>query len=218
MAVFVACNSGSPKQTTAVNYNLIMQQLDSIHFNDQFYRKRIDSLEKLSQHYSNVLLQSSHIATKQDSDNVKKVSDDLNTSWSAVNKSDASNLIKVKTIIDTYGWLGADVIGSQANQTLFLVIQHGGLAVQEKYLPIMKEAAKNKKADPAELALLIDRIEVSNNRPQIYGSQIKKESGKFVICPIIDEVNVNKRRSAVGLSSLEEYAKNWNINYKLPAQ
>ncbi len=53
---------------------------------------------------------------------------------------------------------------------------------------------------------------------QIYGSQIHRDqkTGKYFVAPIEDEQNVNKRRAAVGLEPLEEYAKQWNIDYKLP--
>lgn len=38
---------------------------------------------------------------------------------------DSLNLVRVTAIIDSAGWLGADVIRQKANQALFLVIQHG---------------------------------------------------------------------------------------------
>jgi hypothetical protein len=59
--------------------------------------------------------------------------------------------------LDKYGWLGADVVGGQGNSTLFLVIQHSDQATQEKYLPMMREAVKNGKAQGSSLALLEDR-------------------------------------------------------------
>jgi len=37
---------------------------------------------------------------------------------------DSINLIKVKKMIDTHGWLGPDEVGKQGAQTIFLVIQH----------------------------------------------------------------------------------------------
>ena len=80
----------------------------------------------------------------------------------------------------------------------------------------MKDAVKKGNANGSDLALLIDRIEMFNGRPQVYGSQIQYIDGKYTIYKIIDEKNVNKRRSEVGLQPLEEYVKIWNIDYKLP--
>jgi len=199
-------------------YESIRQQLNDVYSSDQNDRvksevvgQKIDSLRK-------IVNQPLSIIPKQDSDNLKNAETEMAFLWSKIDKQDAANLIKVKEIIDKYGWLGADVIGEQGNATLFLVIQHSDIKTQEKYLPMMKEAVKNKKASASELALLIDRIEVRNGRPQIYGSQISEKDGKYTIDPIVDEINVNKRRAEVGLEPLEEYVKYWDIKYKLPTK
>ena len=64
-------------------------------------------------------------------------------------RKDSINLIKVMKILDERGWLGKNVVGTQGNQTLFLVIQHADLEYQQKYLPMMREAVKDGNANPA---------------------------------------------------------------------
>lgn len=83
---------------------------------------------------------------------------------------DSINLIKVTEILDKNGWVGTDKIGGQANQTLFLVIQHSDLKTQQKYLPMMREAVKNKNANGSALALLEDRVGLGEGKRQVYGS------------------------------------------------
>ena len=130
---------------------------------------------------------------------------------------DSLNLIRVKKIIDTYGWLGPDEVGKQGAQTIFLVIQHADSLTQVTYVPLMREAVKKRKARPQDLALLEDRILTNQGKEQIYGSQVRtNEAGKYEFYPIKDEPNVNKRRAAVGLQPLEEYAKYFDIKYDLP--
>jgi hypothetical protein len=126
---------------------------------------------------------------------------------------DSINLIKVTEILDKYGWVGSDKVGSQANQTLFLVIQHSDLATQQKYLPMMREAVKNKKASGSSLALLEDRVAIREGRHQIYGSQIgyDNETKKNYVLPLEDPDNVDLRRALVGLGPLAEYVKRWDI-------
>ncbi|MGE3825703.1 MAG: DUF6624 domain-containing protein [Bacteroidia bacterium] len=119
--------------------------------------------------------------------------------------NDYKNLEKVNSILETYGWLSADEVGDTGNQALFLVIQHADILTQEKYLPMMKEAVKKGNARPQDFALLVDRVEMRNGRPQVYGSQLVNKNGKTTLYPIIDSINVNKRRAEVGLESLEEY-------------
>ena len=130
---------------------------------------------------------------------------------------DSINLIKVKKIIDTYGWLGPDEVGKQGAQTIFLVIQHADSLTQITYVPLMRDAVRKGKARPQDLALLEDRILTDQGKEQIYGSQVRtNEAGKYEFYPIKDVPNVNKRRAAVGLQPLEEYAKYFDIRYVLP--
>ena len=169
--------------------------LENVFKDDQQYRLMEDSIAKKHGYRSN----------------------EVKDLWEIIHRKDSSNLVIVKRILDKYGWLGADVVGQKGNDCLFLVIQHADLKAQEYYLPMMKEAVKNKKANASSLALLMDRIEMRNGRPQIYGSQINTDStGKSTIYKMLDEPNVNKRRQDVGLQPLEEYVKFWNIDYHLP--
>jgi hypothetical protein len=185
------------KEKAEVNLNRpLANQLDSIYVEDQKYRQMIVNLESKFSY---------------DSREMKDL-------WKTIREKDSINLIKVTGILDKYGWLGADVVGQQGSAALFLVIQHADQKTQEKYLPLMREAAKNGKANPANLALLEDRVALAQGKKQIYGSQVHRDNktGKYTIPPIEDEANVNVRRASVGLGPLEEYLKNWNIEYKLP--
>jgi hypothetical protein len=124
---------------------------------------------------------------------------------------DSINQIKVIEILDKHGWVGPDKVGGQANQTLFLVIQHADLATQQKYLPMMREAVKNKNANSNSLALLEDRVALREGRKQMYGSQIgyDDKTNKSYVLPLED--NVDKRRAEVGLGLLSDYVKRWDI-------
>lgn len=132
-------------------------------------------------------------------------------------QKDSINLIKVLKILDEKGWVGKDVVGAQANQTLFLVIQHSDLKYQQKYLPMMREAVKKGNANPANLAYLEDRIALREGRKQIYGSQSSKNktTNKWQISPMIDPDNVDKRRAEVGLGTMKEYAAKLDIEWNL---
>lgn len=135
----------------------------------------------------------------------------------ALIRQDSVNLVRVRTIIDSAGWLGPQDVGADASAALFLVIQHADLATQELYLPEARLAVEEGKLARSSLALLEDRIEVRNNRPQIYGSQVHPVNGTNVFYPIRDEATVNERRAAVGLGPLEEYAAHFGIVWSPPA-
>ena len=140
-------------------------------------------------------------------------SKELKAHWKMISEKDSINLIKVKTILDTRGWLGEDVVGEQGNTTLFLVIQHSDIKTQEHYLPMMRQAVKNGKAKGSSLALLEDRVALRQGRMQIYGSQINRDikTQSFYVSPLEDPDNVDKRRAEVGLQPLAEYLLNWNL-------
>jgi len=169
----------------------LIRELDSIQAEDQKFRSKENNIE---------------ILYGADSKEMKEL-------WKTIQEKDSTNLLRVKEILDKYGWLGYDVIGYEGSTTLFLVIQHSDQKTQEKYLPIMRDAVKDRKADPSQLALLEDRVALGQGKKQIYGSQIIKDpiTGRDTIAPIEDFANVDKRRAEVGLEPLEEYVSHWGI-------
>lgn len=132
--------------------------------------------------------------------------------------ADAVNVPKVTAMLDQHGWLGPDEIGTEANKTLFLVIQHAPFATQKKYLPMMREAVKAGKARGSSLAMLEDRVALAEGRPQVYGSQLLSiDNGPYFVQPIEDPDHVDERRASVGLPPMADYLKNWNLTWDLEA-
>jgi hypothetical protein len=182
------------KEKAEINFNKpLVAQLDSIYIDDQTYRKQLVEIAKKS---------------GWESQEVKDL-------WKIIHVKDSINLVKIKSILDQYGWLGADEIGAQGNSTLFLVIQHADIATQEKYLPMIREAVKNGKAKASELALLEDRVALRQGKKQIYGSQVGRDpdTQQYYVMPLEDPDNVDKRRAEVGLQPLASYLNNWQMKW-----
>jgi hypothetical protein len=137
----------------------------------------------------------------------------LDSMWIQIAYQDSINLTKVEHLIAKYGWLGSSLVGASGATTLFLVIQHSDLDVQIKYLPMLRAAVKKGEADPSNLAMLEDRVAMRQAKPQIYGSQIRKdmETGMYYVYHLIETEKVDERRAAVGLGKLSEYVSNWGI-------
>lgn len=187
----------SNKEKAEANLNKpLVALLDTVYIEDQADRRNIDTVKSQFGWQS-----------KQ-----------MDSLWRKIIYQDSVNLVKVKNIIDAYGWLGPDEIGQLGASTIFLVIQHADSMTQVTYVPKMRDAVKKGKAQPQDLALLEDRILTKQGKEQIYGSQVRQneKTGKNEFFPIKDEVNVNKRRKSVGLQPLEEYAKYFGIDYILP--
>ena len=83
---------------------------------------------------------------------------------------------------------------------VWMVFQHNSLEQQQIFLPQMEEAVRNGDVAPFYLAMLKDRIDVREGRPQKYGTQIAPD-GK--LCPLLDASRVNEWRQEVGLPPLE---------------
>lgn len=135
--------------------------------------------------------------------------------WGKIHKQDSINTLKVTAILDKYGWLGKDVIGERGNGTLFLVIQHARLAVQDKYLPMMRDAVKNGRANGSDIALLEDRVGIRHGGKQVYGSQVISDSIGALPAPMIDPDQVDARRASVGLEPMSVYMGRFGAKWDL---
>lgn len=139
---------------------------------------------------------------KQNVDKIRRIMDDI----------DRKNAVRVTGIIDQYGWLSPDEIGFEANEALFLCIQHSqDSLIQNKYLPILKEAAQKGAAKGWHYAFLTDRCLMNQGHKQIYGTQIVTRNGVGYLVPLQDIDKVDSLRKEIGLEPLSEYMKDCGL-------
>ena len=175
----------------------LVNQLHQIYQDDQHHRQKANAV------YNQYGAESNEYTSLQDT----------------IHDLDSINLIQVTEIIDKHGWLGPEVVSKRGNAALFLVIQHANLEVQLQYLPMLREAVVNGKANGSSLALMEDRVALRQGQKQIYGSQIgrNKETGEAYVRPLADPDQVDQRRAAVGLPPLAEYVSRWKIKWDVEA-
>lgn len=137
-------------------------------------------------------------------------------------KNHVINERKVRAILDTYGWPEKSIIGERGNLTICNVIQHSPNEIRIKYLPMMRAAVEAKQLHPRFLVRAEDRIATERGDLQIYGGQMKyyPETKSFNVWPVYDPENINKRRAAIGLGTIEEHLKNrfdfeWNLEEQI---
>jgi hypothetical protein len=160
-------------------------------------------------------------AIKMSSAGTSKASDEFITAVKNQDEIDRRNMTRLEEIIKQQGWPGKSLVGEEASKAAFLILQHSDLQHQEKYLPLLKEAAKKGEARPADVAMLEDRILIRRGKKQVYGTQIHSGAdtgGKLVLDPIEDEEHVDERRASVGLMPLKEYLKHFGMEYKPPVK
>jgi hypothetical protein len=117
---------------------------------------------------------------------------------------------KILEILDTQGWPSKNIIGEQGHLTICNVLQHSGVEVRKKYLPMMRKAVEEKELAPRLLARAEDRLATDRGDLQIYGGQIKyyPKTKSFNVWPITDPENVDQRRAEIGLEPMAEFLKN----------
>ena len=137
-------------------------------------------------------------------------------------KNHIINEKKVRTILDNYGWPTKEMIGEQGNWTICNVIQHSDNEIRIKYLPMMRQAVIEKKLEPRFLVRAEDRIATERGDLQIYGGQMKyyPETKSFNVWPVFDPINIDERRSEIGLEPIAEFLKNkfdfeWNLEEQI---
>jgi hypothetical protein len=139
----------------------------------------------------------------------------LDSLYQQMRLHDTQNEARVKAIIAQYGWPGTSLVGRAGSSTAFLVLQHSNLATIQEYLPLIREAAAKGELPKSDLALMEDRVLIFQQKPQVYGSQVRSNAttGKMEFFPIADEAHVDERRASMGLGTLADYGKMFDINY-----
>lgn len=134
-----------------------------------------------------------------------------------ISEKDSINLIKIQKVLDERRWLGIDIIGNRGNSTLFLVIQHSDLVIQEKYLPMIRIAVNKGNTKASSLALLDDRVALRKGNRSICGSQVgrNKDTEEYFVLPLKDAIHAAKREAKVKHGKLQDYISNWKMTWSI---
>ncbi len=128
---------------------------------------------------------------------------------------DKANTARMMEILDERGWPGKSLVGAEAANGAFLIVQHGSPELQKKALPMLERAYKAGEATGEQLAMVTDRVRLNAGQPQLYGTRAKIENDILTLEPIEDEANVDKRRAALGLPPMKEYVEELKKMYKV---
>lgn len=136
-------------------------------------------------------------------------------------KNHVINEQKIMTIL-VDGWPDIEVIGATGNRTICNVLQHSDQAIREQYLPLMRQAVKDKQLGAPLMVRAEDRLRTDRGETQLYGGQMKyyRDTKSFNVWPVYDPVNIDKRRAEIGLEPIAEFLKNrfdfeWNLEEQI---
>jgi hypothetical protein len=118
-------------------------------------------------------------------------------------------------IVTKYGWPGKSLVGEDAANAAWLLVQHADkdLALQKDVLAKMEPMAKTEEVSPTDYGYLWDRVAVAEHRPQRYGTQFNEKQEPQ---PMEDEAHVDERRASIGLPSMAQYREQMRKLYGPP--
>ena len=123
-------------------------------------------------------------------------------------RTDSFNRVVVDSLLQN-GW--PEGLSEQSNQTIWLIIDHGDVEYQERYLPLIEQQAMRGIISLADYATLSDRVNVRRQRPQRYGTQTgytQRDGETFTyVYPIEDIAKLDSLRLSVGLDSMHIYLR-----------
>jgi len=172
---------------TVKHDTVLIQKIDSMFKDDQFWRKESIKLMKKQ-------------PSQYDDETIER----------KMGQADSVNKIKAKAIIKKYGYPGFNQVGEWSND-FWAIVQHcdDDITFQEQVLALMKiEVAKNN-ADKNNYAYLTDRVLVNKKQKQIYGTQIHVDlkTHKAAPFPLKYPKQVDALRKKMGLGLLKDYLR-----------
>ncbi len=125
-----------------------------------------------------------------------------------VGRIDRQNTLRLREIVDQFGWPGKSLVGVDGAHAAWLLLQHADHDpdFQKKGLDLMKRARKGEVA-LQDIAYLTDRVSIKEKKKQVYGTQVHQVNGSWEPQPLVDPEKVDQRRAEMGLPPLADYLK-----------
>ncbi len=188
--------------------HLTAQNLDSllreVHDRDQTVREEVIRLSQQVPPSADSLMAASARMQAVDVENQRIVSDLLGCGW-------------------------PEGLSDEANETIWLVIDHAGLGMQKRWMPLVKQQMEAGKVSKSSYATLLDRMLMREKLPQRYGTQavsfsrlIEGDSARMEpqcwLWPVEEPERLDSLRSAMELSPIEVYLREVEAVYGIPCR
>lgn len=126
--------------------------------------------------------------------------------WPLISKIDAENTSKLKNVLEKHSWSDLAQILPNTAQNAWVILQHSpDEEFQMNQLPQIELLVREKKLDGSALANLSDRVALSRNEPQTFGTQVECRNSKWLPIGIDNFDAANEKRASLGLEPLEIY-------------
>ena len=114
---------------------------------------------------------------------------------------DRANQQALMAMVPQDGWFLRSRYGDEAASAAFHIVQHGGEALWRRFLPVLEPLVTTGEVEGEAYAKMFDRLAVSEDRPQRYGTQFVCVDGRWTLAPLEDEGRVEEWRAGLGIAT-----------------
>ncbi|RYF91422.1 MAG: hypothetical protein EON95_15050 [Caulobacteraceae bacterium] len=130
--------------------------------------------------------------------------------WAPIEAADAANLKALLAMVPPEGWFLKSRYGEKPAGAAFHIIQHSDAAQWKRLVPVLEPLVVTGEVDGQLFGLMYDRLAISEDRPQRYGSQMRCDKGNWAPYPLEDAAKVEEWRKAMGfMQTFAEYLEHW---------
>lgn len=124
-----------------------------------------------------------------------------------IREIDRAHARRLGEIVDAIGWPTRELVGVEAAQGAFVVVQHAGHDpdLQNRCLALMVDQVEQGKLPAPYVALLTDRVRLFAQQPQVFGTQMTFVTGDDGVARCVpavaieDPENLDARRALMGM-------------------
>jgi hypothetical protein len=201
LSLSICANNSLFAQDGSPEYKALRRELIKMGYEDQKYRNELEvSMKELAgPDKEGAMKRFVALVKKQD-------------------KIDKRNIKRLEEIINRYGWPTKSMVGKEASEWAFFIVQHADRGYMKRYFPLLKAGALRNEARRDHAAMMEDRILMGEGKKQIYGTGLKTDdvTKELKLWPIENEEEVDARRASVGLPPMAEYLKMMGLIYTPP--
>jgi hypothetical protein len=114
---------------------------------------------------------------------------------------DRANQKSLLAMVPPEGWFLRSQYGEQAAAAAFHIVQHGDETLWRRFLPALEPLVGTGEVQGEAYAKMYDRLAISEDRPQRYGTQFICNEARWTLAPLEDEAQVGARRAGVGITT-----------------
>lgn len=174
-------------------------------------QKRIEYLEQKNGTGTNLDLQKRLLQMKEKDQVLRMKMIDNPESEKVIQQLEAVDkelTAELKKIVQMYGWPTIRLVGLEASQSAALILNHSAdHDFQREWIPKLQDLVDQEEIVGSDLALIIDKVLLSEGKPQLFGNVFRFDGDFMIMQPIRDPERLDERRAKYLLPPIKEYIK-----------